>query len=364
MKKEIILCNSMTDAFYKTANYIVTNGVYSSSGALNYLEVYPLALTVSNPLNRCYVIPNRYNCIFSTIAETMWVLAGRDDIDFLEFYLKRAKDFSDDGATWRGAYGPRIFDWNGINQFKECIHALRENPKTTRACIAIFDPERDHNIAKKDIPCNNWIQFYIKDDLLHMNVSLRANDLVWGFSGINFFEWSTLQELAAYWLKIGIGSYNHFVGNMVIFDRHFDRIKRILNNVSQDDIYKNIDKIKRISIDIKEENYKIEFQKFFLIEKMIRNDQLTLKDYLEKKTTINSEYLKYCLDMLTSYNYYKKNNYKNLCELWDTLELSDFKLCGTEYFLRKKKGDRESRLKKKMIKITDSEILDYLSESC
>jgi len=39
----------------------------------------------------------------------------------------------------------------------------------------------------------------IRDGKLHMNVIVRDNDAVWGFSEINSFEWSVLQEMMAYW---------------------------------------------------------------------------------------------------------------------------------------------------------------------
>jgi thymidylate synthase len=59
------------------------------------------------------VLPGRNNNVFAQLAETAWVLAGRNDLAFLGHYLPRVADFSDDGRTWRGAYGPRIRRWGG-----------------------------------------------------------------------------------------------------------------------------------------------------------------------------------------------------------------------------------------------------------
>src|SRR5690348_7088220 len=54
---------------------------------------------IERPKERCIVVPGRQNNVFATIAETMWVLAGRNDVAFLSHYLPRAPDFSDDGQT-------------------------------------------------------------------------------------------------------------------------------------------------------------------------------------------------------------------------------------------------------------------------
>ncbi|MBK8085124.1 MAG: hypothetical protein IPK28_15615 [Devosia sp.] len=68
---------------------------------------------VEHPLERYLSVPNRNNDVVAQFAESMWVLAGRDDIAWLTRYLPRAQLFSDDGATWRGAYGPRLRNWQG-----------------------------------------------------------------------------------------------------------------------------------------------------------------------------------------------------------------------------------------------------------
>src|SRR6185437_6210665 len=64
--------------------------------------------TIERPLERYLFLPKRHNDVFAQFAETMWVLAGRDDVAWLARYLPRASDYSDDGYTWHGAYGPRL----------------------------------------------------------------------------------------------------------------------------------------------------------------------------------------------------------------------------------------------------------------
>ena len=57
-------------------------------------EIRNNVLVLSRPLERCLFVPNRRNNVFISIAETMWVLAGRNDIGWLKAYLPSAGDYS------------------------------------------------------------------------------------------------------------------------------------------------------------------------------------------------------------------------------------------------------------------------------
>ena len=87
-------------------------------------ELRPHTIHVERPLERLYVVPHRNNNIFAAIAEVLWVVAGRNDVAFLVPYLKRAPEFSDDGTTWRAAYGPRLRNWHGVDQFQEVARLI------------------------------------------------------------------------------------------------------------------------------------------------------------------------------------------------------------------------------------------------
>ncbi|PFL25302.1 hypothetical protein COJ07_01075 [Bacillus cereus] len=358
----IIESNNITDGFYSILNYMYRNGVVSHVKDFDYLEVYPIAVQVNNPKERCLLIPKRYNNIIGTIAETLWVIGGRNDLEYLSNYLPRASDFSDDGKTWRGAYGPRIMNWNGINQFKNCIKALRENPNTARACITIFDPSKDNEPNIIDIPCNNWIQFYIENNKLCMNVTLRANDLIWGFSGINFFEWTVLQEMASFWLGLDVGKYNHFVGNMIIFERHFPRSKKILETQIDNDVYSVFNNLNPLPVDVQEELFEEDFNKFFEIEKLFTKNQLNYKDIKYKIPLINSKFLKYCLCLMISYISFKEEKYDQFLEIMTGLETNVYKICALEYFIRyiRKNGDLEF-IEKSLLKYEEENVITFIN---
>jgi len=206
------------------------------------VELTHVNLELAEPWRREILVPGRAASLPAQIAETMWILSGSNDIKFLSHYLPRAAEFSDDGATWRGGYGPRLRCWAGlqekveggekvfgtfiVDQLAHVVDLLRVDPLTRRAVISIYDPAID--VADgKDIPCNNWLHFLSRNGKLDLHVATRSNDLIWGWSGINAFEWSALQEIVAGLLGIQVGTLNFSIGSLHIYDRHWKKADRL-----------------------------------------------------------------------------------------------------------------------------------------
>ncbi|MCR9121044.1 MAG: thymidylate synthase [Phyllobacteriaceae bacterium] len=183
--------------------------------------------TLEKPLERYLFVPHRHHDIAAQFAETMWVMAGRNDIDWLRKYLPRAPNFSDDGRTWRGGYGPRLRQWAGIDQIDAVRKILRSDRASRQAVMILFDPALDFQ-PSKDIPCNNWLSWIIRDNQLHMLAALRSNDVWWGFSGANAFEWSILHEMLAFWVEADVGPADYLATSFHLYEEYFERGERAL----------------------------------------------------------------------------------------------------------------------------------------
>lgn len=186
-------------------------------------------LSLQRPLERCIVLPHRHNDIFATVAETVWVLAGRNDLAFLRAYLPRADDFSDDGVTWRAGYGPRLRAWHGVDQIDRTRATLLHDSSSRQAVMSLFDPATDF-LPSRDIPCTNWLHFLLRDGRLDLHVAMRSNDIWWGLSGINAFEWSVLLEMMAHWLDAEVGQLHYFASSLHLYERHFARAQQVLRS--------------------------------------------------------------------------------------------------------------------------------------
>jgi len=187
-------------------------------------EVLGRGTLIERPQERFPFLPGRLGDPFALVAECLWVLAGRNDLDWLTHYLPRAAQFSDDGRVWRAGYGPRLRNWHGVDQLAEVFRLLNSDDTSRRAVMSLFDPGSDFG-ASQDIPCNNWLSWLIRDGRLLLNVAIRSNDAMWGFSGINAFEWSVLQELLANWLNVEPGPTYFLASSFHIYerDRHLER---------------------------------------------------------------------------------------------------------------------------------------------
>lgn len=221
---------NVTEAFVDRLHAVMRDGSHHQSRAGETRELLHQSITLTHPLERCVIAPKRHADVFACIAETLWVIAGRSDMEFLQNYLPRAPQFSDDGKVWRAGYGPRIRAWShACDQLFAVVRELREAPESRRAVINLFDPSSDME-PTRDVPCTNWLQFSIRDGVLFLAVTIRSNDLFWGFSGINAFEWSVLHEMVAYWTNTRVGPVTYFVGSLHVYERHFERADQIIHS--------------------------------------------------------------------------------------------------------------------------------------
>ena len=322
-----------TDAFLSLVRGIYQNGYLLEGKKGLTKEINSISFSVVKPLDRVHVIPNRRNNIFMTIAQSLWVLAGRNDVDFLVRYLPRAIEFSDDGKIWMGGYGSRIRNWrNSVDQVGEVYRKLKQENISRQAVISIFDPEIDFQISK-DVPCTNWLDFICRNSNLDLNVALRSNDLFWGFSGINAFEWSLLQEMMAYWIGVSVGSLHFFVGSMHYYERHFDAVLNIVRNNNFKTVYDYGFESPRFCTSF--DSFDTELQKLFEVEGLMR---LGKWDYKDKYEIIKDPFLRHCLQLMGIYNYYLGVGLDaKIGGLFGDIVVSDLRLAGIEFFMRKYK---------------------------
>jgi len=152
------------------------------------------------------------------LAEWEWYLSGDRNIKKLgELYGKVPeiwKHMADDHGNVNSNYG---WQWNRMYQLDYVIDRLKSDKDTRQATISIYDG-KEHPLYNRDTPCTYAIQFTIVDDRLHMCVTMRSNDLWYGFCNDQYC-FSQLQKMIAERLSIDVGEYYHFAHNMHIYWR-------------------------------------------------------------------------------------------------------------------------------------------------
>jgi hypothetical protein len=274
--------------------------------------IYNALLTLENPRSRHLDLKGRKNNIFATIAETFWVYSGSIRVDgFLEFFLPRARDFTDNGIEWYGGYGKRLFIYN---QLDDVIQQFRnEGIFTRRANLYIGQPEFDAyqqlevNLGKyetKDRPCNQLFNFFITPDKkLNMNGFSRSGDIIWGIGSINLFEFSYLQEFILQELQreidpeITLGEYNHFITNMHLYDFNGQQGLDVLELKDEQDILTENEKVLKFPKGV--DNFK-NFHKVIvtILSKHIKNGT----------TNVNSIYKDIFSELSTIFKWDPKDN--------------------------------------------------------
>jgi len=181
-------------------------------------ELTGILLEIENPRARLSRTEMRGKP-FSCLGELIWYLRKTNLLEIIEYYIPGPgyKESSENGIL-PGAYGPRLFDWQGINQFENAAQLLKKNHDTRKAVIQLFD-SRDLIGNHKDVPCTCTLQFFLRDGLLHMLTHMRSNDVYWGLPH-DIFSFTMLQEIMARTVGVEIGTYKHSVGSFHLYDKH------------------------------------------------------------------------------------------------------------------------------------------------
>jgi len=154
-------------------------------------------------------------------AEWQWYLSGDRSINRLgDIYGKIPQiwiDMADKFGNVNSNYG---YQWergqNHTSQLDYIVGLLKDNPDTRQACVSIYDG-KEHPDYKTDTPCTYAVQFTIIHNRLDMCVTMRSNDLWYGFCN-DQYQFSKLQEMVSKRLKIETGVYYHFAHNMHLYN--------------------------------------------------------------------------------------------------------------------------------------------------
>ncbi len=155
--------------------------------------------------------------VYSCLGELLWYLAGSDSLEFIRYYVNDAyDDYSPDGVTVAGAYGPRILGRDGPNQFANVLAQLRARPDSRGAVIQILRAE--DLSPDRHPPCTSMLQFLIRRNCLHMFTCMRSNDAYRGLPH-DIFAFTMVQEMLARSLAVELGTYKHAAGSLHLYDK-------------------------------------------------------------------------------------------------------------------------------------------------
>lgn len=191
---------------------------------------------MSNPRARILTSPHRPLNLVVAVARFAWLVGANNRVEDIAYYEPKVAGFSDDGLTVPGSdYGMRLFQPRpGLDQIQGVIKRLRDQPLSRQAAAVVWQPE-DAVRASRDIPCTHGMFFHVRDDKLHMGVTMRSNN-AFRILPFNIFEFSMLHEMVAMEIGVPLGDYNVWAASMHVYvnDREWTPTVGIaMDNVSE-----------------------------------------------------------------------------------------------------------------------------------
>ena len=209
IKNEFWNANEAFEYFYKTISKHGTN--FADTRAL-----FNIGFTITKPEVRLIIDKKRKWNLDYAEAEWQWYLSGDRNISKLgELYGTVPmiwQRMADNQGNVNSNYG---WQWKRNDQIGEVINILKNYRETRQACISIYDGKEIDKYTY-DTPCTYAIQFTNVNNYLNMCVTMRSNDLWYGFCN-DQYQFSKLQELICKETGLDMGTYYHFAHNLHIY---------------------------------------------------------------------------------------------------------------------------------------------------
>ena len=185
-------------------------------------EILHVTLTISDPRQRWVSSRQPGLNVAFALAEVVWIVRGREDAAFLNYFNRQLPRFAGTGSAYPGAYGRRLRSTFGFDQLERAYITLLHNPQSRQVVLQIWDPRQDcpderGNAASEDIPCNVSALLKVRVGKLEWVQIMRSNDLHRGLPH-NIVQFTYLQEILAGWLGLEPAGYHHFSDSLHVYD--------------------------------------------------------------------------------------------------------------------------------------------------
>ena len=211
--------NNADSAFDYYKSQILNNGIdFDNTKAL-----FNVGFTIENPMDNHISCEQRNWKHDYAEAEWQWYLTGDPHVQRLgKIYGKIPEIWKRMANEWGSVNSNYGWQWERNDQLDKVIKLLNDNPKTRQAAISIYDA-KEIKSYKYDTPCTYAVQFTILDNKLNMCVTMRSNDLWYGFCNDQYC-FSKLQKLVADEVGWPVGTYFHFAHNLHLYNNIIEKL--------------------------------------------------------------------------------------------------------------------------------------------
>ena len=130
-----------------------------------------------------------------------------------------AKEYGELGPV----YGKQWRDFEGVDQLKDVIEAIKNNPNSRRHIVSAWNPPQISEMAKAGLPpCHSLFQFYIAEGKLSCQLYQRSADYFLGVP-FNIASYALLTHMVAQVCDLDVGDFVHTFGDVHLYSNHMEQ---------------------------------------------------------------------------------------------------------------------------------------------
>ncbi len=188
--------------------------------------MFNIGFQIDNPTNNIIRAPWRNWKHDYAKAEWRWYESGDRSVKKLGELYGKVPAIWERMADVRGNVNSNYgWQWERLDQLDKVVAMLRRDPNTRQAAISIYDGKEMY-MYETDTPCTYAVQFTVVNNKLNMCVTMRSNDLWFGFCNDQYC-FSELQKLVSEETNYEVGTYYHFAHNLHLYNRDLGKFKTI-----------------------------------------------------------------------------------------------------------------------------------------
>ena len=233
--------------YHDLLNHVLKNGVQkgdrTGTGTLSVFG-YQMRFNLSEGFP---MVTTKKLHLKSIVYELLWFLKGDTNIGYLqENGVRIWNEWADSNGDLGPVYGKQWRNWNGeeIDQIKEVIQSIKENPNSRRMIVSAWNPSVlpdpktsfEENVAKGKAalpPCHAFFQFYVAEGKLSCQLYQRSADIFLGVP-FNIASYALLTMMMAQVCGLEAGDFIHTFGDAHIYNNHMEQIELQLSRTPKD----------------------------------------------------------------------------------------------------------------------------------
>lgn len=303
----------------------------------SFQEILSYKFELENPRSRIITTNSYTQNIFRLMGQFLWIYRGSFNAQEITYYAPSSNKFSSDGTRMIGAYGPRLFGIQHMEQIRHAIEVLGEDHNKRRAVASVYLPQFDQHQLKDEVPCTLNLQYLVRDGRLNAITYMRSQD-AFKVLPYDMFLFTMFQEYVQAMLQpkieVELGTYYHFCGSCHVYEGDRESACKILRSDEQphimepmphEDIVFSLDKLNELEV--------------FLRTTVLSSSKVDFSPFLEKVDQLSDKYWKQMGLVLVYYGAKRMGNadectnilekideiYKNLIRAHETLYPSRYR---------------------------------------